>query len=178
MPPFLLTLIGSLLSNNLPQVAQAVVNKGLGYVEDKLGIKIDPTGDGNLTPDQITSIRLAAIKHEEFQVEQDNKNTADARDLQKVALQQADILSKQFVYYLATFWSLFSAAYIYLITFYSIPATSVRYSDTILGFLLGTVVSLVLNYFFGSSSGSAAKTQQLMQVQDVISKNGIGNGSK
>jgi len=175
MPPFLLTLLGSLVSNNLPQVAQAVVNKGLGYVEDKLGIKIDPTGDGMLTPDQITQIRLAAIKHEEFQVEQDNKNTADARDMQKVALQQADVFSKRFIYYLAAFWCIASTAYIYMITFYAIPPASVRYSDTILGFLLGTVISLILNFFFGSSKSSEVKSEQLMQVQQAIAQS---NGSK
>lgn len=171
MPPFLLTLLGSLVSNNLPQVAQAVVDKGLGYVEDKLGIKIDPTGEGKLTADQITSIRLAAIKHEEFQIEQNNKNTADARDLQKTALQQADIFSKRFVYYLASFWSICSAAYIYFITFGTIPQDNTRFADTILGFLLGTVISLILNYWFGSSNSSNTKTIQISQLQDALVSN-------
>jgi uncharacterized membrane protein YccC len=63
--------------------------------------------------------------------------------------------------YLAMFWSLTAVVYIFLITFTDIPALNVRFADTILGFLLGTVVATILNFFLGSSAGSKEKTEAL-----------------
>jgi hypothetical protein len=37
----------------------------------------------------------------------------------------------------------------------------VRFADTILGFLLGTVVATIINFFLGSSAGSKEKTETL-----------------
>jgi hypothetical protein len=39
----------------------------------------------------------------------------------------------------------------------TIPETSVRFVDTILGFLLGTVVATIIQFFLGSSVGSKTK---------------------
>lgn len=84
-------------------------------------------------------------------------DTASARHMQEVALQQDDPFSKRFVYYLASGWSIFSCLYIIVITVVPIPETSVRFVDTILGFLLGTVVATIIQFFLGSSIGSKAK---------------------
>ena len=161
MLPIIAGIVSSLFSNNLPKVAQAVIDKGLDYVEDKLGIKIDTTVEGNLSPEKLAEIKAAAMKHEEFQIEQANKNTADARAMQVAALDQSDLFSKRYVYYLASFWSVFSVIYITAITFCVIPLQNVRFADTILGFLLGTIIATVINYFFGSSRSSALKTELL-----------------
>ncbi len=84
-------------------------------------------------------------------------DTANARHMQEAALAQDDIFSKRFVYYLAAGWSLFSAVYIIIISVIEIPQASVRFVDTILGFLLGTVVATIIQFFLGSSIGSKAK---------------------
>ena len=161
IPAILATIISSLVANNLPKIAQAVTDKGLDYVEDKLGLKLEP----NMSPEKVAELQLAAQKHEEFKIEQEYRNTADARDMQKVALQQSDLFSKRFVYYLAIFWSFFTAAYIGAITFLTIPTESVRFADTILGFLLGTIVATIINFFFGSSQSSKEKTQELTKLE-------------
>lgn len=75
----------------------------------------------------------------------------DARDMQKENLKQDDKFSKRFVYILASVWSVFSMIYIMLITFSAIPTANVRFADTILGFLLGTIVATIINFFLGSS---------------------------
>ena len=77
MLPLIAGIITSLISNNLPSVAQAVLNKGLEVVEDKLGVKLKP----DMTPEEIAAVQLAATKHEEFLIEQDNKNTADRKSV-------------------------------------------------------------------------------------------------
>jgi hypothetical protein len=155
MLPILAGIISSLIANNMPKVAQAVVDKGLDYVEDKLGVKLEP----DMTQEQLQAVREAAVKHEEFLIEQDNKNTDSARVMQGAALGQEDKFSKRFIYYFASFWSLCAALYIGFITFGAIPESNIRFADTILGFILGTVIATILNFFFGSSSGSKVKTE-------------------
>ena len=157
MAPLLAGIVSSLIQNNLPKVAQAVVDKGLDYVQEKTGVTLK----ADMTPEEVGALREAAQKHEEFKIEQANKNTADARAMQVAALNQEDKFSKRFVMYLATFWSLTAVAYIFLITFTNIPEINIRFADTILGFLLGTVVATILNFFLGSSAGSKEKTEAL-----------------
>lgn len=157
MAPLLAGIVSSLLSNNLPKVAQAVVDKGLDYVQEKTGIELKP----DMNPEELKALKEAAQKHEEFKIEQANKNTADARAMQVAALNQDDKFSKRFVMYLAIFWSLTAVTYIFFITFGSIPENNVRFADTILGFLLGTVVATIINFFLGSSAGSKEKTDAM-----------------
>ena len=157
MAPLLAGIVSSLIQNNLPKVAQAVVDKGLDYVQEKTGVELKP----DMSQDEIKALRESAMKHEEFMVEQANRNTADARAMQVAALQQDDKFSKRFVMYLAAFWSLTAVTYIFCITFTQIPEINVRFADTILGFLLGTVVATILNFFLGSSASSKEKTAVL-----------------
>lgn len=154
MAPLLAGLVSTLIQNNLPKVAQAVVDKGIDYVQEKTGIELKP----DMSQDDIKALRDAAMKHEEFMVEQANKNTSDARQMQIAALNQDDKFSKRFVMYLATFWSFTAVTYIFFITFADIPLSNVRFADTILGFLLGTVVATIINFFLGSSASSKEKT--------------------
>lgn len=88
------------------------------------------------------------------------ENTKDARAMQVAALQQADAFSKRFVAYLSAFWSIMAVTYIGFVTFVDIPEKNLRFVDTILGFMLGTVVATVLNFWLGSSAGSRAKDSQ------------------
>jgi hypothetical protein len=157
MAPLISGIVSMLIQNNLPKVAQAVVDKGLDYVRDKTGVEIKP----DMTPAELAALRERAMQHAEFRIEQAHKNTANARAMQAAALGQSDTFSKRFVYYLASFWSLAAAIYIGFVTFSSIPAANVRFADTILGFLLGTVIATILNFFLGSSEGSKDKTEAL-----------------
>lgn len=157
MAPLLAGIVSSLIQNNLPKVAQAVVDKGLDYVQEKTGIELKP----DMSAEEVKALRESAMKHEEFMVEQANKNTADARAMQVAALNQDDKFAKRYVMYLATFWSVTAVVYIFLITFTFIPEMNIRFADTILGFLLGTVVATILNFFLGSSASSKEKTEVL-----------------
>jgi hypothetical protein len=157
MAPLLAGIVSSLLQNNLPKVAQAVVDKGLDYVQEKTGIELKP----DMSAEELKALKEAAQKHEEFKIEQANANTANARAMQVAALNQDDKFAKRYVMYLATFWSVTAMVYIFLITFTFIPEMNVRFADTILGFLLGTVVATILNFFLGSSASSKEKTEVL-----------------
>ncbi len=95
-------------------------------------------------------------------------DTANAREMQVVALQQEDLFSKRFVYYFATYWSVMSSMYIGWITFGTIPVDNVRFADTCLGFILGTLVASIVTYFFGSTKGSDNKNTTIAELAKKV----------
>jgi hypothetical protein len=154
--PLLAPLLATLASNGLGMVADAVTKKGKEFVEEKLGIDLtqDPT------PETVANWKLAAQQHEKELLQMAYGDVANARNMQVEALRQDDLFSKRFIYIFATFWSVFAASYIGFITFGHIPEDNQRFADTILGFLLGTVVATILQFFFGSSMGSKEKDKK------------------
>ena len=71
-------------------------------------------------------------------------------------------MKPSFLYALAGFWSLYAMAYLGAITFIPVPKENRDFANIILGFLTGTVVATVVNFFFGSSSDSRKKTEALL----------------
>lgn len=51
--------------------------------------------------------------------------------------------------------------YLFAVTFGAIPETGKDHSKVILGFLLASGLSVIIGYFWGSSSGSAAKSEAM-----------------
>lgn len=154
--PLLAPILATLAANGLGIVADAITKKGKEFVEDKLGIELTP----DPTPEAIQNWKMAALNHERELLAMAYGDIANARNMQVEALRQDDVFSKRFIYIFATFWSLFAAGYIGFITFGHIPEDNQRFADTILGFLLGTVVATILQFFFGSSMGSKEKDKK------------------
>ena len=155
--PVLAPILATLAANGLGIVADAVTKKGKEFVEDKLGVELTP----DPSPEAVENWKRAAQEHERELLAMAYGDTANARSMQVAALQQEDLFSKRFIYIFATFWSLFAAGYIAFITFGHIPEDNQRFADTILGFLLGTVVATILQFFFGSSMGSKRKDKEM-----------------
>jgi outer membrane lipoprotein SlyB len=165
--------VGGLLAGKAGEAVGTIVAKALG-VEDKPDAVIDALKN---SPDAIIKIKelenSKAIADMANQL--DNKkadyahdeayltDVSNARQMQMTALNQEDIFSKRYVYYLATAWSVFAFLYIASVTFATIPAANVRIVDTVLGVLLGTIIGTIMNYFFGSSLGSKTKTDILQR---------------
>jgi CDP-diglyceride synthetase len=154
----------NILRGIAPAVATAVAGPAGGLIvsalANKFGVK-DAVEDvaKAIAGDPEAARKLAELDLEKLKAEY--ANTADARDMQKIALQQSDLFSKRFTMYLTTFWSVAAVAYVGFITFGVIPDKNVRFADTILGFILGTVVATMLNFWFGSSIGSKEKGEAL-----------------
>ena len=79
-----------------------------------------------------------------------------ARELQKEALNQNDLFSKRFIYYLAFTIILIAFIYIFLTSFYNIPESNKRFVDILTGGVIA-ILSTIVNFFFGSSKGSRDK---------------------
>ena len=154
--PVLAPILATLAANGLGMVADAVTKKGKEFVEEKLGIELTP----DPSPEAVQNWKIAAQQHERELLQMAYGDVANARNMQVEALRQDDLFSKRFVYIFATFWSIFAAGYIGFITFGTIPEDNQRFADTILGFLLGTVVATILQFFFGSSIGSKEKDKK------------------
>ena len=161
-------------------ILSTLAGVGISFISDlikdngedlvKEGIKkvtgIDLAKKKELTAEEINAIRLAEVELRNLdfkQLELEMENTNSARDMQKTALNQEDTFSKRFVYYYAIVMTVFTFSYIIAITFVPIPESSVRFADTVLGFLLGVGLASIINYFYGSSSGSKSKTEAMLK---------------
>jgi len=110
-----------------------------------------------VSPEQQKQFDELLADYELNELREHNANTADARDMQKVALGQDDKFSKRFLYWMAAGSLLLGFAYIFLVTFMSLPQGNQRFADTILGVVIATVITTIYNFFFGSSKGSKDK---------------------
>ena len=158
MLPMIASIVSGLIANGLPKVADAVIEKGVDYVQDKMGVTLKPEGEA--TKEDYAKIQAEANRHEEFMAENDLKNMQGARAMQEKAMDSDDPLVRRFVYYFISFWSVLCATYIGCITFLDIPNENVRFADTILGFVLGTMVAAMFQFLLGSSLGSRKKDEK------------------
>jgi hypothetical protein len=76
---------------------------------------------------------------------------SDDDNAHEALVKSGNAFAARFIYQFAWFWALASVIYFFAITFLPIPEAGKDFANIILGFLLGTAVSTVINYFFGSS---------------------------
>lgn len=157
----------SLLKNIAPSLATVVAGPlggaAVSAIASKFGVadSVEAVAQA-IAGDPEAAQKLAEIDLRKFELH--NANTANARAMQVVALQQDDLFSKRFLMYFAIGWSVCAVVYIACITFAAIPPANIRFADTILGFVLGTIVSTLLNFFFGSAHGSTDKQETIKEV--------------
>lgn len=161
-------LVTKLMENGLSLLGNAVLAKGKGVIEDKLGVKIseDPT------PAEIFKLRELEVRHEEFLVEAslkeaelrlkdtelENTNTANARDMNK-AIQmssEASHLSKNAPYYLDGLIISMTLVMAFMLYMKGVPMENKDLANMTFGALLA-MCSTILNFHRGTSASSKAK---------------------
>lgn len=168
-------ILAQLAKEGLGLLSRVGFQKGKEWLSEKTGVdfnKPELSGEDYLKLEQFQlqhEEELLRIALEEKKLEAATQkmfldDVNSARDMQKAAVSSGSALAQNFVYNFAIFWSVIAAAYIAAITFMEIPENSIRFADTILGFLLGTIVSKILDFFFGSSFSSKAKTEMLGNI--------------
>ena len=172
MIPVILT---TLLSQGMNLVANAALSKGKEWVKEKTGVDLEKA---SLSSDELLKLKQFEMDHEEELLklrQNDDKLSAEleiaylkdvqsARDMQVTALNQEDEFSKRFIYYFSLIWSLSAITYIGAITFLTVPEDNVRFADTILGMLMGTLIAQIMNFFYGSSRSSQTKDDMIRSV--------------
>jgi uncharacterized membrane protein YwzB len=89
-------------------------------------------------------------------------DTADARAMQVAALQQDDLFSKRFIYFFSAAWSLYAMIYMMWVTFGNVANENL--ANIILGFLLGTAVSAIFGFFYGSTKKSQERSDMVFKA--------------
>lgn len=157
----------AILGSIAPSIATALggplAGAATGMAMRALGVTTERELEETLlsaSPDQMLALKQADndFKLAYLKAEVDDKRSA--RDMQIMALAQEDKFSKRFVYIFAIAWSLAAIGYVSGITFMQIPEANIRFADTTLGFMLGTVISGIVQYFYGSSFGSRMKDER------------------
>ncbi len=72
--------------------------------------------------------------------------------------------NRRFLAYFAVGLSVAAMAYVAAITFIPLPKDNARFADTVLGFLLGTVLATPIAFFYGSSKSSQSKDQTIQAI--------------
>lgn len=160
MLPIIASIVSSLISNNLPGVAQGVVDKGIDYVEEKLGMKLKP----DMSPEEIQKVSEAAMKHEEFLISEAYKDVADARDMNEHIQESSNssALAKNAAYIL-DFMIIGSAIVLAFISFFvGVPDGNKELIYTLLG-SLWTYSGVVINFHRGTSSSSHKKDDFILK---------------
>lgn len=145
MLPLIAGVLTSLLSNNLPKLAQVVADKGVDYVQEKLGVELKP----DMTPEEIAAIRIEANKHEEFCI-----NTATSlaatQEMELTKRQQADMSSDSWLSK-----NVRPGTLVYILTAYLVLAlldgSGFHVAESYVT-LLGQWGMLVMSFYFGGRS--------------------------
>ena len=72
--------------------------------------------------------------------------------------------NRRFLAYFAVWLSVAAMAYVAAVTFGNVPKDNARFADTVLGFILGTILATPIAFFYGSSKSSQAKDQALQAM--------------
>jgi len=173
----------------LSGVFRGALDKGTSeianMIQEKTGIDINDAAENKLTDAQWGKLKEFEFEYQskllEYRQHADANalelekvhqvDRADARDLQKAALDSDDVFAKRFIYFYAAGLTLLTFGFIFYAAFgfdYGRPGNdkAVRVIDTVLGFLLGVSLSAIIQYFFGSSAGSKSKDAKIQEMSE------------
>ena len=157
-------MIGSALGGPLGGMAVGMLAEKLGVQEKTIAAVTTAISDSKLTPEQVSSIRQAEIEFQKFlgqnkiDLERINmENTQGARQMH-IAKQGYTPQVLSFVITVGFFGVLY-----YMLTMEAKPTEALL---IMLG-SLGTAWAAVCNFWFGSTAGSARKTELLSQAPAI-----------
>ena len=173
----MIPIVTALLGKGLNLVANAVLAKGQGWVEDKLGVQLKP----DMTSEDYTKLKIAEIQHEEELLRlklENNKldlqeldmrlkdtDSARKREAEIATSEKAPLLNKIVTPVLALGVTALTFVLFSVVMFDRTPVEPSR--KDILIYVLGALTAIstqIISYYFGSSIGSKNKSEQLEKV--------------
>jgi hypothetical protein len=160
MNPMVMSIVSGLINKGMPKVADAVLEKGIDYVQDKMGVKLKP--EQEMTEADVQDLQARAMQHEEFMAEQQVKEMANARDREIKLATDANVppLVKMVTPLLALGVTALSFILFAILIFVNVQPESKDILIYILG-VLSAAVTQILSYYFGSSLGSKEKDEKM-----------------
>lgn len=79
-------------------------------------------------------------------------------------MSESELFNRRFIAYFAVGLCLAAMLYVAAVTFLPIPKDNARFADTVLGFILGTVMATPIAFFFGSSKSSGVKDAAILDM--------------
>jgi energy-converting hydrogenase Eha subunit A len=162
MLPIVASIVSGLISNGLPKIADAVLEKGVDYVEQKLGVALKP--EDEMKPEDVKDLRERAMQHAEFMAELDAKDRASAREreIQISTNDKAPLINKIVTPVLALGVVSLAFALFGVLLFIEVKPEAKDILIYVLG-VLSAAVTQILSYYFGSSQGSKDKSELLKE---------------
>jgi len=144
---------GDVLKNTGGDVVDIAIKAASGNISGAIS-EVHDLLDGDNSEESNVLLEEFKLKAEEFRIEAkkiEAEDRANARELQKSALDQGDKFSKRFIYYLALGVFGFTCIVVLLLFFVPVPESNQRVVDMVLGVIVGSGLISVLNYFYGAS---------------------------
>lgn len=156
-------MLASVLMGIAPKLVDMVTgsakDKAIGMIAEKLGVEPNEISvEEHLRAHPEDAVKLEQIDADKMALQLQEMQSA--RNMQLEAMKSNDPLVRRFVYFFIAFWSIWSAIMLPFMVFGDIPADNVRFADTILGFLLATMIGSMFGFLLGSSLGSKEKDKK------------------
>ncbi len=175
-----------LLSGIFRGAADQGANKISELIQEKTGIDVHDVAENKITEDQWIQLKEFELANQEqllefrknieaHELEMEKlrlEDTKNARSTQTERDKNADPMVRRFIYRYAYFITSLTFVFIFMAAFlpawFNPPQESWRVIDTVLGFLLGVGLSAIIQFFYGSSSGSQRKSEELSRLTDQL----------
>ncbi|QSA97072.1 hypothetical protein [Methylococcus sp. EFPC2] len=166
--------------------------KEIGRIADLIlaqtGIQISDAADDKLSDEQWVKLKEFELQNQEdllpvrqkgeeqnLELEAQklaNQDRKNARDLQIAAMNSSDPWIRRFIHGFAVLITLLTFAFVFKAAFSSEPIDPerLRIIDTVIGFLLGTSLSAIIQFFYGSSYSSSNKQDQIERLTQRINQ--------
>jgi hypothetical protein len=163
----------------------AGVQRTADLIAKKTGIDINAAAEvGGLSEDELLRLKDFELQNEQdlvhnteaveqLRLERDRMRYADiqsARTMQAQAIDNGDPFVRRFAYYFALLLTVLAFGFLYVVLFLPqfVTPNNRDIVNTVVGFLLGTTLSTVVGFFYGSSKGSADKSRQIEEMSSQI----------
>lgn len=162
------TKLGVFLREKVPHVLDIVgnylPNDGVLGIVKNIVDRESKKEDSKITKEDLEQFNKH-YENELKELELHIENTKNARELQKEALNQDDLFSKRFIYIFSLVIYLTVILLVLLLCFIDIPSENRDLIYMCLGVLMGTGISSIIQFFFGSSIGSKQKTNEIIKMK-------------
>lgn len=172
----------------------ASIEKVNQLIQEKTGIDLTNVADDKLTPEEWANLRDFELQYQELLNEQlstagghdidrlklVHEDRKDARAMNRDAMKSGDWFTRNFTSYYALLITLGTFGFFYIVLGTDLvfsgdiarldaaSQSKERIVDTVMGFLLGVSLSAIIQFYFGSSSGSSRKTDAMSNTIDTL----------